>query len=207
MSAVPAWAPRLRTEVEVSADSVWELFEQGLLKKEPLIVRRAAKAAGLLVDDLRLASIRRERRGFVKPAHEDTKPEPGLPVRPTLEALRIRENQVGKRLSERNNPEPGMRICSLCRETKPIAAFGWKERQNGRLHSQCADCRRQRARERYLDVKKARIVNEVLLAFELHEGDEAVGVPCPVCAEALAIGDHVEGNTRLVHARCGSGDE
>lgn len=203
----------LRTEQEVAADTVWALIEAGLLARKVSDVARALAAVGISRDDLRLASIRWERRRWSgprdrltrtakrsdpaqercpalttplpHPAEPEPEPVPPAPARPNLSLV--------------PQPEPETdRTCRRCRKTKPIGDFPVKK---GRIKTWCRSCS-VGASERV--VQQRRSWQNAYLAVVLANGDECVGMDCEVCSTPLRVGDTMVVHGRPRHDKCPS---
>jgi hypothetical protein len=101
------------------------------------------------------------------------------------------------RMAEKN-PEPGKRICSRCKELKPVEDFGIKDKRYGSRKLMCKPCMSEYQHDRYLSSAKLEKLGPVL-RFILDEGDEHAGYICPNCRQPCRIGDEVVVTDAVLH--------
>lgn len=234
MSEQSAYVPP-RPEIEVAADTVARLIKAGLIapgmhgRALSAEVGRACTAAGISLDDLRLASIRLD-RGYVEPPRSATlppRPQPAPAPEPTPtqrveQRTRATRDDLAHRRSvseqhrraneakaawQRANPAPGMRRCARCRETFHVEHFPIKDQASGRRRSYCGpeanDCWRTMQRDRYLSVARLGAMQAAGVTFVVQEGDGCIGLACARCAVPLDVDDEVSAQLAgLAHNLC-----
>jgi len=99
-----------------------------------------------------------------------------------------------------------MRICSTCRQKKPLEEFGWKDKAKTKLRSVCRECMRLYIQNHYKNntryyVEKARRRNR-LYRQETHRKifEYLSAHPCLDCGESDPIVldfDHIESTTKV----------
>ena len=99
-----------------------------------------------------------------------------------------------------------MRICSTCRQKKPLEEFGWKDKAKTKQRSVCRECMRLYIREHYKNnvgyyVKKA-MRRKKLYQQEVHRKIFSYfsSHPCVDCGESDPIVlefDHIEKKTKV----------
>jgi hypothetical protein len=98
----------------------------------------------------------------------------------------------------KKNPKPGKRVCSRCKETKPVEDFALKDKRRKTLRSMCKPCFSSYQHDRYLSSAKLEKLGPVL-RFILEEGDEHCGFVCPDCRQPCRIGDEVIATDAVLH--------
>lgn len=118
-----------RSEREVAADAVWCLFAAGLLPKTPEMVMRACAATGLDHDDLRVASVRAERRAQRRPVAFS--PERTVREREPLPAQGYVRERAPQRSDRRPPEQQRTRLTDRGRRGAAEAVFAmWRARGN-----------------------------------------------------------------------------
>jgi hypothetical protein len=188
-----------RTEVEVMADAAWRLVERRVLGSDAATVRAAATALGISVDDVRLASIRQERRPY-RPPRSDATPSPADRVDTQAQSFARRRLHTVKPQGQDDEHwcgrHDGGRGAWL-----PKSEFAVKDHRTGALKFACRPCLAEYQRQRYLTVEEREHLR-ARLTFELGPDDAGVGTPCPTCQRLLEVGDTVATEGRLHHADC-----
>jgi hypothetical protein len=200
--------PGGRTERDVAAEVIARLLKGGVLSRSPAVVARAAAAVGVPVALVRekwardgLATVPfdgtlvqdQERSTPVRPVSE---PPPDRPEWKNRNAARLR--QYNRKKWERKNPEPGKRVCSRCKELKPVSDFAVKDKGKGTLRSMCNPCVKDYQHDRYLSSAKLEKLGPVL-RFILEDGDEHAGMICPDCRQPCRVGDEVIATDAVLH--------
>lgn len=225
-----SWA---RTEAEVAADAVWALIEAGILSRRVPDVARILDTVGISRDDLRLASIRWERRYRPAPTtaptrtdreltrHERRSPEivkdarrSGLPPIAGPPALALLPDPTDDELDDlpepevepaapEPDPEPAWRQCRKCRELLPIDDFPTRGTQAAPRIGHW--CRTCSEIKSVRVVQQRRVEHEAYVTLVLAHGDECVGMACAGCGHALAVGDSMVVAARPRHEHCAGG--
>lgn len=220
-TVAPEFEILARTETEVAADTVWALLEAVLLSRKYEDLRAALSATHLSTDDLRLASIRWDRRKRIPaPTAAHTRPERTLTTaeRKCPELGMIPDPPAGPATNgaptpnlapvvpfERPKPrpapipEPTKHVgpqtleCRRCRKTKPLNAFP----PPARIRRVCLDCGVLRI------VDQARLHRDARLTVVLERDDPCVGMDCAAgCGHALTEGDVMVVQSMPRHEQC-----
>lgn len=198
-----------RSEITVAADAVWSLFVAGVLPKQPETVKRAAAAAGLVINDLRDADLRRAQRRYVPP-RPATPPNPNKgktdEARARWQAGQRRGSAVASAKRSRQ-PRPGQTTmrCGKCGNDLHLLHFEERADRPGRRRTTCIECRREASRDRYLSVDKQKAMNAARLTFIVSDSDETLGLACIDCGELVRSGEEVTGVAQLAHVDCPTG--
>lgn len=186
-----------RNEIELAADVLWRLFDVGILPQTAIMVARVAKETGVPSSALQQAS----RRPFREPSARRIPPSVA-PITAPAPSTSRNLDRANKKRFDAKNPEPGQRICSRCKETKPVEEFDIKNRKTGQLKSFCRPCVKEYQADRYLSAAKAEALNTARLEFTVAEGDGVIGLSCLDCGAAVAAGDVVWAKAGLHHRVC-----
>lgn len=193
-----------RSEIDVAADTVWALMEAGLIERTPLGVRRAAAAVQISVDDIRAAAERRG-AGRYQPPREHAKRQDVWPqesVRRWEAGSRRGSEAAAERKSKQPKAGETSMVCRKCGNQKDVEEFPPRPDRPGKRRTICGECKREAARDRYLDLQKVKAMNAAHITFMVSEDDAALDLCCIDCGAALRPGDHVEGNVQLRHVNC-----
>jgi hypothetical protein len=195
--------PGGRTERQVAADVIVRLLEGGVLSRTPSVIARAAAAVGIPVELVRRSWAT---QSAVKPDRTSVgvgddlvplaRPEP---VYSPNYSEKMKAANAARRA--RKEPVPGKRICSRCRELKPVEAFPIKNKRTGGRRSMCGECFRSYQRNRYLSVEQGERL-KTLLRFVVGEEDHLEG-DCITCQMPIEVGQEVVADdVKLSHASC-----
>lgn len=192
-----------RSEADIVADAIWALVVAEILPKKAADLKKAVMAAGITVAELRDADYRRSRNLYRPPSrhrHADWSEEAVERWREGSHRGRIN----GSRRRSRQ-PSPGQTTmhCPLCGNDLSIDDnFPFRADRPKQRWTTCNGCRRERSRDRYLNVERERALNMARLTFVIVEDDERIGLGCVDCGEVFVAGDHVEGVAQLHHVNC-----
>jgi hypothetical protein len=99
------------------------------------------------------------------------------------------------RRARAKNPEPGMRVCSMCRKKLPVDLFSMSDKRTGKLRADCKLC--YNAGQRFGYVR----AGFKIVTVEVMDGDPCVGHLCPVCHRPFEAGQRIQGD-HLRHEGC-----
>ena len=205
-----------RTEREIAAEVIVQLFEHQVVRFSAVKLIEASKATGVPVADIKRAWAARSqpRAPFSDATATGNKPRSRARlnvVKPAPKPIHSenyhpKAREANERKRAKKEPTPSTRICSKCKKEKPKSEYGYKDKRTLTLRSMCGDCYREYQNERRLTSEQLERLGPVL-RFVLEHGDAHAGMICPDCREPCRPGDEVVASDAIVrHAFHHSGD-
>lgn len=190
------------SEADVVADAVWSLVVAGVIPKAAAVLKTAVMAAGITVAELRAADHRRSADQYRPPSRKRYADWSEEARARWKEGSRRGCVEGAKRRSRQPKPGQTTMHCPLCGNDLSLDNFPRRADRPAQRWTTCTGCRRERSRDRYLNVARERALNIARLTFVLCEDDERLGLGCIDCGALFVAGDHVEGVAQLHHVNC-----